>query len=253
MRIESGIGMKITKREIIVSIAIISVMLIIGFFISGKITDYQNDRNTEYQKAVHISDSELFQYGMETNAGNAFIYGDLKSVDTVTFDEIGGEYLYVEKIEEWREKHEKWEEDDDGNREKKVWYEWETKNRESKHVDEVEFCGIIFPYRKINLPGKRYIDTISGDRKWSWKSGERVKVRFRYYGVSTEHTGTIYTWLADNTISDNSPFYKNRTIDEALKSSTSGIGNIVFWVFWVLLTCGCVYGFCYLDNRWLED
>ncbi len=54
--------MEITKREIIISIAIATVMLIIGFFISGNITDYQNDKNAEYQKAVHIEDNELFRY-----------------------------------------------------------------------------------------------------------------------------------------------------------------------------------------------
>lgn len=92
--------MEITKREIIISISISVVMLIIGLFISGKITDIQNDRNAEYQKAVHIEDSELFQHGMDTNIGNAFVYGDLRAVDAVTFDEIGGKYLYVEKIKE---------------------------------------------------------------------------------------------------------------------------------------------------------
>ena len=46
--------MEITKREIIISVAIAAVMLIVGFFISGKITDMQNDKNAEYQKAVHI-------------------------------------------------------------------------------------------------------------------------------------------------------------------------------------------------------
>ena len=90
--------MEITKREIIISISISAVMLIIGLFISGKITDIQNDRNAEYQKAVHIEDSELFRHGMDTDIGNAFVYGDLQAVDAVTFDEIGGEYLYVEKL-----------------------------------------------------------------------------------------------------------------------------------------------------------
>ena len=90
--------MKITKREKIASIAIVSVMMIVGFFISSKITDYQNDKNAEYQKAVHIEDPELFQYGMDTNIGNAFVFGKLEAVDAVTFDEIGGAYLWIEKI-----------------------------------------------------------------------------------------------------------------------------------------------------------
>lgn len=248
--------MEITKREIIASIAIIAVMLTIGFVISGKITKHQIEKNAEYQKAVHIEDRDLFEYGMRTNAGNAFVYGDMKPVDTVTYEEISGEYLYVEKIEERYERHEREVEveDSDGKKHKKteVYYEWETENRESKHVKEVEFLGMKFDYGKINLPGEEYIETINGGKVWSWRSSERVKVRFKYYGVPTEHTGTIYTHLADKTISDNSPFYEDCTIDEALDKCTSGAGNVIFWIAWILLICGCVYGFYYAENRWLE-
>lgn len=248
--------MEITKREIIASIAIIAVMLTIGFIISGKITEYQIEKNAEYQKAVHIEDKDLFEYGMRTNVGSAFVYGDMRAVDTVTYEEIGGEYIYVEKIEERYERHEKEVEveDEDGekHKKKKVWYEWETENRESKHVKEIEFLGVKFDYGKINLPIEEYIETINGGRVYSWQSGERVKVRFKYYGVSTDYTGTIYTQLADNTISDNSRFYEDYTIDEALESCTSGGENVIFWVVWVLLIGGCVYGFYYADNRWLE-
>src|SRR5699024_9003663 len=97
--------MEITKREIIASIAIVAIMFVIGFFISDKITDYENDKNAEYQKAIHIEDSELFQYGMDTNIGNAFIYGNLEAVDTVTYPEIGGEYMLVEKVKEHYNMH----------------------------------------------------------------------------------------------------------------------------------------------------
>lgn len=249
--------MEITKREIIVSIAIVAVMMIIGFPISDKITDSQNDRNAEYQKAVHIEDSDLFQYGMETNIGNAFVYGDIEPVDTVTFEEIGGEYLCVEKIEERYERHEKWEtvKDDEGNEheEKKVWYEWETEDREEKHVEEIKFCGIAFPFGKIVLTEEKYIDTIKGDKVWSWESDEYVKVRFRYYGIPTNHTGTIYTRLANKTISDGSRFYKDCTIEQALEICTAGTGIASFWIGWVLFTAACVVGFCYMDNRWLES
>ena len=82
--------MEITKREVLVSIAIAAILLAVGFFISDKITDWENDQNAEYQKAIHIDDTELFKYGIRTNVGNAFVYGDLKAVDPVTFQKIGG-------------------------------------------------------------------------------------------------------------------------------------------------------------------
>ena len=91
---------EITKREILVSISIIAVMILFGILISSKISEYQMDKNEIYNKAVKIESQEMFQYGMDTNVGNAFVYGDLKAVDTVTYPEIGGEYMYVEKVKE---------------------------------------------------------------------------------------------------------------------------------------------------------
>ena len=45
--------MEIKKREVIVSVVIVAVMLVLGILISGKITDAQNDKNAEYYKAIH--------------------------------------------------------------------------------------------------------------------------------------------------------------------------------------------------------
>ena len=39
---------EITKREVIASVVIVAIMLIVGFVISGKISDNQNDKNAEY-------------------------------------------------------------------------------------------------------------------------------------------------------------------------------------------------------------
>ena len=58
------------------------------------------DKNEIYNKAVKIDSQEMFQYGMDTNIGNAFVYGELKAIDTVTYTEIGGEYMYVKKVKE---------------------------------------------------------------------------------------------------------------------------------------------------------
>lgn len=96
---------EITKREILASISIIAMMLLIGFVISGRISNYILDRNEKYNKAIKIESSDLFEYGMRTNVGYAFVYGDLKAVDAVSYPEINGEYMYIEKIEEHYNMH----------------------------------------------------------------------------------------------------------------------------------------------------
>lgn len=243
--------MEITKREIIVSIAIISVMLVVGFFISGNITDYQNDKNAEYQKAVKIEDPEMFQYGMDTNIGNAFIYGDLAAVDPVSFDEIGGEYLYVEKVEEHYNRHTrtvtKTKRDSKGKThtytETEVYYSWDYYDSWIKHSKKVKFCDVPFDYEKIDIPSSEYINTIE----------ESADVRFAYYGIPAKHVGTIYTQLLDNTISDNTIFYKDCTIEEVLDIYITNGDNISFWIIWIILIGICIYGFYYMENKWLDD
>lgn len=242
-------GFTITKREIIASISIIAVMLLIGVLISSKISEHQMDKNEVYNKAVKIEDDELFQYGMDTNVGNAFVYGDLEAVDTVTYPEIGGEYMYVEKIKERYTMHTRQVAHTrtvNGKTQTyyttETYWTWDYAGSEDKICKEISFLGHTFSSNKINLPSEEYIDTIY----------ESSHIRYKYYGVSTKHTGTIFTDLRDKTISDNTRFYKNMTIDETVERLESGGGLIIFWIVWIILIGLCVFGFYYIDNRWLE-
>ena len=236
---------EITKREILASISIIAVMILFGILISSKISEHQMDKNEKYNKAVKIESQEMFQYGMDTNVGNAFVYGDLKAVDTVTYPEIGGEYMYVEKVKERYTRHTRQVRHSNG---KTTWYTtetywtWDRVGSEDIKCKQISFCDIVFPSNKIEMPGTDYIDTIK----------ESSHVRYKYYGVRTKYTGTIFTDLRDKTISDNSNFYNNSTIDETIEYLESSVGTVIFWIFWVILIGLAVFGFYYLDNRWFD-
>lgn len=239
----------ITKREILMSVSIIALMLLIGFLISGKIQESQLDKNEKYNKALKIEDSEMFEYGMRTNIGNAFIYGELKAVDTVTYPEIGGEYMYVKKVEEHYRKHTRQVRHTRTVNGKittyyttEVYWSWDRVGSEDLKCKEISFLGVVFDINKIDIPGTVYIDTI---KEWS-------HVRFKYYGVPTKHVGTIFTELKDDTISNNTSFYKDMTIEDTVKHLEFGFGTIFFWIFWIILMCIIVFAFYYFDNRWLD-
>ena len=237
----------ITKREVIASFVIIAFMMIIGFFISDNITDWQNEQNTKYQKALHIENNkDMFQYGMDTNVGNAFVYGDLTALDPVSYDEIDGEYMYIEKVKEQYTKHTRqvsYTVDGKTRYRTETYWTWDWVGSEDKKCKNINFCGVTFNSNKIDMPSQHLIDTIK----------ESSHIRYKYYGISTSHTGTIFTKLADNTISDNTTFYKNESIDDVLKDKTTGGWNILFWTVWIVLTGILVFGFYYLDNRWLNS
>jgi len=237
---------EITKREILASISIIAVMLLIGVLISSKISEHKLDANEVYNKAVKIDNTDLFQYGMDTNVGNAFVYGDLVAVDIVTYPEIGGEYMYIEKVKEKYTKHTRTVTYKDSNgkthTKKETYWTWDRVSSEDKKCQEISFCGITFNSNKIDLPSTDYIDTIK----------ESSHIRYKYYGIGTNYKGTIFTDLRDQTISDNTQFYNNKNIEETVEYLESGGGVILFWIFWIVLICGCVFGFYYTENKCLE-
>lgn len=238
-----------TKREILASISIIAVMFLFGFLISSKISEAQMDRNEIYNKSVKIETQEMFQYGMDTNVGNAFVYGDLKAVDTVTYPEISGEYMYVEKVKERYTMHTREvAHTRTVNGKSQTYYTtetywiWDRVGSEDIKCKEISFCGVNFASNKIVLPGTNYIDTIK----------ESSHVRYKYYGICAEYKGTIFTDLRNNTISDNTPFYNDSTIEETVNYLESKDWNFIFWFFWILITGVIVYKFYYSDNIWIN-
>ena len=243
--------MKITKREILASVSIVAVLLFVGILISQKISEYQTDKNEIYNKAVKIESSDLFQYGLDTDVGNAFVYGELKAVDTVTYPEISGEYMYVSKVKEHYTRHTREVEHTrtvNGKSQTyyttEVYYTWDKVDSDSKTCKYITLCNVEFSSSKIRFPDARHIDTLY----------ETSKDRWKYYGTDAEHKGTIFAQLKDHTIQEKTKFYENKSIEETAEtlSKEGMIFNILFWVFWIALIIGIVCGFYYLDNEWLN-
>ena len=244
---------EITSREIIVSIAIMAAFLIGGFLISGRIQDSIDDANIKYNTAVKIdcSDSnELFVYGMRTNIGNTFVYGKLVAVDPVSYPDIDGEYMEVKKTKEKYTMHTRQVAHTrtvNGRTHTyyttQVYYSWDYAGSESKKCTKVRFCDVEFSSECIDLPPLQHIDTQTFGN-----------IRYIYEGSKTEHIGTLFSNLRENTISEGSDFLANMTIDEAVEhyKQTGAIKQVLFWLVWTVICGACVYGFYSFENRWLE-
>ena len=92
------------------------------------------------------------------------------------------------------------------------------------------------------MPSSDYITTIK----------ESSHIRYKYYGVKTKYTGTIFTVLKNKTISDNSSFYSDMKIEQVVEHLESSITLVIFWIVWIVLVIAIVFGFYYFDNEWLE-
>ena len=244
---------EVTSREIIVSIAIVAAFLIGGFLISGRIQDRIDDANMKYNTAVKIncSDSnELFVYGMRTNIGNTFVYGKLIAVDPVSYPDIDGEYMEVEKTKEKYTRHTRQVAHTrtvNGRTQTyyttQVYYSWDYAGSESKKCAKVRFCDVEFSSDRISLPPLEHIDTQTFGN-----------IRYIYEGSKTEYIGTLFSDLREDTISEGSDFLANMTIDEAVEhyKQTGVAEQVLFWFIWIIICGVCVYGFYSLENHWLE-
>lgn len=237
--------MEITKREIIFSVIIVSVMIGLGIFIHTKIDNKVRDENAMYNKAVELESNEMFKYGLETNVGDSFTYGKLKTVDPVTMDGYGPYMLIERELEEYR-KHTRTKKDSDGKEYTETYWTWDHIKTDKVHSTTVNFCEVDFSYSDFPVPTqlKRQfkIDVPCGYHR-----------RYQYYGLSTDFEGTLFADLDEHTI-NNARFLNKVTLDNAVESFSSSptVALVVFWIFWVIIIVGLVIGFYYIDNKWLE-
>lgn len=240
---------EITKSEILASITIVAIMVMVGILISSKIQEHKMDKNEIYNKAVKIEDGDQFEYGMETNVGNAFVYGKLKAVDPVTYPEVGGKYMYVKKVKEKYTMHTRrvaHTRTVNGHTSTyyttETYWSWDAVGSESVACKKILFCGVNFTSDKIKRPGAEYIKTIN----------ESQIIRYKYYGTGEKFMGTIFAELKGKTIPKDTAFYKDKKIEETVDYLETDFNNGIFWFFWIILIVVVVFVFYYLDNKWLK-
>ena len=244
--------MQITKREIIVSIAIVAIMMLFGFMISDSITDARLDKLQEYNTALKIPDnnSELFQYAIDTDVGNVFVEGKLKFLDPVSIDGVDGTYSYISRELEKYTKHtmivtETYYVNGKANTRTRTetYWSWDHVKTEEWESKKINFNGVNFSSDKIKVPPARYYDTV----------GCGYHLRYVYYVRDIEWYGTIYAKLSEHTIQGQADFCEDADIEKMLEYYTLFNWLWLFWPFWILLTGGLVIGFYFIDNKWLEN
>lgn len=241
----------ITKREILVSIIILALMLTLGFVIHGAIDHSMMIKHQEYNTALRIDgDAEMFSYAMQTNIGNAYVYGTWSAVDPVYYDEVDGNYSYIEKVKERYTRHTRTvtktrtlsNGETQTYTEEEEYWTWDRVDSWSKHCSKINFVGSEFDYGVIERPSTSHIATIR----------ESGHIRYKYYGAPWTCEATIYADLRDGTV-NSVDTYHYKTIEETHKQMTSKGGLVVFWVLWSIFMILVIGGFFVIDNYWLED
>lgn len=266
----------ISKRELLFSIGIIFVSLALGFFIFSAIQDSANKNMEKFYKALKIdNDPEALEYAMDTNAGNAMVYGQFNVADPVSNDELIGEFSVIEiTYQQYREHVETvYEYDDKGNvigSHLRYYYSWDYYDTDVKKSQEVSFLGKTFSTNLIPLPSLNRVwingETVqtlhANDGSYIYESGSawnhRVgQIRYYYSVAPTSWEGTIMGYLGDSTIkpiSGKQVEMWSSKIDDVIAGEEIVFNRlpIIFWFFWILITGIGVAVFYIHENQWLE-
>ena len=92
-----------------------------------------------------------------------------------------------------------------------------------------------------------------GRIKIIYRHTAETKRRFVYSVVDPHYVETLYANLNNNSILD-AKFAENITLKESVEYfSTSTYAVLRFWIPYSILIGFAIFGFCYLENNWLED
>lgn len=247
---------EVTKREIMVTIAITLILIGFGFLISSSIKNAIYESNEKYYKSLKVNnDEDMFKYALNTNIGYVMAYGTVNGVNGVSYEEVGGNYFYIKKVKEKYTEHTRQVAhtrtvpDGNGGTKTETYYttetywEWDYAGSEEKHVDKFTFLGAEFDYDTIHFYNDAHIDTIK----------ESSHIRYKYYAIPLSFNGTLFTYIKDNIITDND-FTVGVSLEEILERRTDESGAVVgFWILWTFLIGLLDFCYVYLENNYLED
>lgn len=246
--------MEITKREIAFSLIILLVLCAVGFAVHDKMFDSMAAENEQYYKAVKImDDSELFNYTLETGAGDILAYGTFSAVTPITDPEVKGEYMYLEKVHERYTMHTRTVTTTVNGKTRtrvETYWTWDRVGSEDKGTEYFEFLSNKIYFDKGKFPAVRlYGDDLAVDSSGGYISDGYHK---RHYirAVKDDGTGSMFT---DGSL-ENYTIHYGMTPEEVIQEKEDGQNQFhkVFWIVAVLIIAIVIGLFCYADNDWLE-
>lgn len=238
---------EITLREVIFSIFIIGIMMVLGFFISGKIEKRALDNILKYRQAVHISTTNEFIHAINTDVGYAFVEGKLEACKPVEVDHLNGRWLSVLATKEHYTMHVQIYTTSDGKHVRvhtRTYWTWDEVNSRKYHSDNVVFCGSTFPFEAFDYVGANVQTHVH-------MLGSHDRIVF--HSIPNEFNATLFENISKTNAFKNAKLYCNRKIQDVYDDLTTSYSVMIFWIIWAFFTFIVIIGFYVIDNDWLED
>lgn len=231
-------GWTLTKRELIASISILVFFFVTGAMLYGIIDKKATDANDIYRKAITITDSQAMEYGVRTGIGNAFVGGELSSVDPIAYKGI--EYMSLKIV---KQKYTTYVMRNGKNT--YITHSWDTIDTSYNSCNYVNFLGIKLLYKNIDGLAYRGIETVK----------ESSHIRYIYYGIPKAIKCSSFVSLNKDIVNQEIYFYENRDINNLreIYLNDGKVSKILFVIGWTILTGFVIFMFYRIDNNWLED
>nr|DAY77408.1 MAG TPA: hypothetical protein [Caudoviricetes sp.] len=267
--------MVITKREILVSVIMVCLLLCLGLFIDSKIVEGQTLSKEKYNKALKIdNNNNMFKYAIKTNIGNIINYGKFKVDKGVNSEWLKNDYMYINKIAEEYTRHYKIVCSGSGKTRSchtKTYYTWDKINSQVSNVTTLKYSGLSFNFNEFeNYPTYRLElnkDTVIDNKVDKIKNNciyETIRTfgsdvgdkRYLYEVVNKNFSGTVFGTAKNNKFTDGRKLTINaQNIKQFIRKNKNNYntGRIVFWILYIVIG-GCGIGcYLYLENDYLED
>lgn len=242
---------ELTVREAIFSLAIAGAMTAAGFFVASAIDKSVRDGQLRYRQAAELLSDSEFEHAMRTDVGDAFASGRFETLDPVSYEGIGGKYLDITADYQHYTMHTRVVHYTTGSGKTRQhhtriehYWTWDTTKVDRRSAKRVRWCGQEFPKGKFS-----YSRVGSASRTLSKGSHDRIVFSLR----PVEFDASAFSAFAGGTVSDGTELRPGVSTASLRADLVEDHSVGWFWAGWAFLTCLAVFGFVYLDNRWLED
>jgi hypothetical protein len=226
-----GDSIEVTPREIAFGVALLLLLIGLGFYFAGLVSNSVQESNEVYYTSLKIDNNQSqMEYALQTDVGNALVYGEVKAETPVTFPDLLSEYMYVEKVRERYTRHTRTytTTDSKGHTQThtEIYYTWDYNGSWNDCSKTFEFLGGKYPINKIRLPSadmirltnniKPELESLISDsylypngRGWFSFEGE---IRYYYKGIPKSFMATLFVNIKDDTLLEYKAIARKRSI-----------------------------------------
>lgn len=247
-----GESWEFTLRELVFSFLIIGVLVVIGYLIADTIERHVHSSRLKYKQAMQIEkDAAQFAWAINTDVGDVFVEGSLKTINPVSHPKLDGKWMHIDAAYQKYQMHTRtvtYTTTVNGKPRTRTrtetYWSWDTFKRESLSATNALFLGVNIPINKFDFcstPSKKHIIKTEHHR------------RIVFNCIPTTFNGTLFTTINKKTITDKSPFYCWWNLKTTYDYYVESHAVVIFWIFWSLLIVLILVIYVIAENSWLED